>query len=173
MAAQATAAYAIYPPSASLNDVVQALNQGGFENEDICMMVAPTHAIATRVRQANALSDERQASSDAAQLIGWLSEFGAVMIPGVGFFIRSAAYLNALITKKESSAFCGQRGTLMGLGFSQQDARRFENRLREAGVLVYVSCPEKVRSGCALELLRCSGADEAATLEESAMTATA
>jgi hypothetical protein len=173
MAAQAIAAYAIYPPSASLNDVVHALNQGGFENEDICMMVAPRHAIAAKVREANAHSSEREASADAARLIGWLSEFGAVMIPGVGFFIRSAAYFHALIAAKESSALCGNAGTLLGLGFSQTEAKRFENRLRDAGVLVYVSCPGKVRSGWALELLRCSGADEAATLCEAAMATVA
>jgi hypothetical protein len=173
MAASAQAAYALYPHDAVLHDVVHTLNQGGFDNEDICMMVAPTHAIATMVRDANVLSPERGVSADAARMIGWLSKFGAVMIPGVGFFIRSAAFFHALITAKESPAMCGNSRTLVGLGFSQNDAERFESQLRTDGVLVYVSCSEKLKTGWALELLRYAGAQEAAALDERAMVTAA
>ena len=40
------AAYGMYSHDVALKDVVHTLNQAGFENEDICMMLSPTHPIA-------------------------------------------------------------------------------------------------------------------------------
>jgi hypothetical protein len=157
------AAYGIYPEDAVLSDIVKNLNQAGFGNEDICMMLAPSHPIASVVREASLFNTEKQASATTAGLIGWLSEFGAVVIPTVGFFIRSQAYFHALVVTREAASFCGNTRTLVGLGFSAEDAERFEEQL---GVFFYVSCPEGAKTLWAREVLRHSGAREAATLAE-------
>jgi hypothetical protein len=168
------AAYGMYPHHAALQEIVHTLNQAGFVNEDICMMLAPTHPIASVVREASILNAEREASAVTAGLIGWLSEFGAVVIPTVGFFIRSQEFFHALIATEDSPGLCGSSRTLTGLGFSEADAERYENQLRQLGVLVYVSCPENARTNWAIELLRRTGAEEAATLQgELAMEAAA
>ena len=117
MSVNSAAAYGMYPQEVALHDVVHTLNQAGFENEDICMMLAPTHPIATIVREASILNTEREASAVTAGLIGWLSEFGAVVIPTVGFFIRSQAFFHALVVAKDAPALCGSTKTLVGLGF--------------------------------------------------------
>jgi hypothetical protein len=155
----------MYPHDAALNEIVHTLNQAGFGNEDICMMLAPTHPIGRIVREASILNAEREASTATAGLIGWLSEFGAVVIPTVGFFIRSQASFHALVVSRDSPALCGNSHTLVGLGFSESDAERYEKQLREVGVLVYVACPENARTNWAMELLRRTGAKEAAVLE--------
>jgi hypothetical protein len=80
--------------------------------------------------------------------------------------------LHALLEPKDSQAFCGNTSTLVGLGFAEDDAERYEHQLREVGVLVYVSCPESAKTNWAIELLRQTGASEAAMLECEA-TATA
>ena len=54
------AAYGIYPPSAALNDIVDILNHAGFVNEDICMMLSPSHPIAGMVREAGFHDSDRQ-----------------------------------------------------------------------------------------------------------------
>lgn len=171
MAAQPLAAYGIYPDQIALNDVLKTLNHGGFHNESICMMLSPIHPIATVVREANVLNAQREESAVTAGLIGWLAEFGAVVIPNVGFFIRSQKFLHAIIAEKGPLARCDSSRTLVGLGFPEREAERFEERLREVGVLVYVSCPESAKSKWALELLRGAGAEEAGTLEEEELTA--
>ena len=53
MAVTTAAAYGIYSQDVVLTDIVRNLNQAGFENEDICMMLAPTHPIASVVRDAS------------------------------------------------------------------------------------------------------------------------
>src|SRR6266699_3587547 len=159
------AAYGMYSHETPLNEVVRALNQAGFGNENICLMLAPTHPIATIVREASFL-EEREASAVTAGLIGWLSEFGAVVIPTVGFFIRSQAFFHALVVAKDAPALCGSTKTLVGLGFPENDAERFETQLREVGVMVYVSCAESAKTGWAREMLLRTGARETATLEK-------
>jgi len=166
MAVSTQAAYGVYAQDVALQQVVQTLNQFGFDKEDICMMVSPRHPIATTVREANILNAEPETSAAAAGLIGWLMKFGAVMIPTVGLFIRSQAFLQALVVKKDSSSAYGNSKALVGLGFSEGDALRFEQQLREAGVLVYVACPENSKTTWAAELLRRTGARETAMLGE-------
>jgi hypothetical protein len=165
MATNAFAAYGIYPHRVALNDILTSLNDGGVDNESICMMFSPAHPIATVVRDANAMNAERDRGAGTAGLIGWLAKFGAVVIPSVGFFIRSREFFRAIISEKESSSRCSNSGTLMGLGFSKLDADHVDHRLRDVGALVYVSCPESDKTKWALELLRDSGAEESGMVE--------
>ena len=165
MKALTPAAYALYPQEADLNEVVHTLNYAGFANEEICMMLSPSHPMARAVRDASIFNSEQESSAGTAGLIGWLSEFGAVMIPGVGFFIRSQVFFHALMVAHDTPAFCGNSRTLTGLGFSNEEAGAFESQIRQSGVLVYVSCPEVARTNWALEVLRHTGASESATLD--------
>ena len=171
MAVNATAAYGIYSQDAALTDIVRNLNEAGFENENICMMLSPCHPIASIVRDASLFHAEKGTSTVAAGLIGWLSKFGAVLIPTVGFFIRSQAFFHALMVAREAPALCGSTRTLVGLGFSDEEAQRFEDRVHDLGVLVYVSCIENAKTLWALKALQHTGAVETATLEERAIAA--
>lgn len=165
-----SAAYGLYPQDVALMDVVRALNSAGFDNESICMMLSPTHPIASLVRDASVFNSECKSTTVTAALIGWLSEFGAVMIPTVGFFIRSQIFFHALMVAHETPALCENSRTLSGLGFSDDEADRFENQLREVGVLVYIACPESARITWACEILRHTGAREASTLDSHTST---
>jgi hypothetical protein len=128
------------------------------------MMVSPNHPLATVVREANILQAERRAGAETAGIMAWLMKFGAVMIPTVGLFIRSKAFLEALMSTQEASP-AGSRNGLVELGFSEFDAERFESELGD-NVLVYIACPEKAGTSKAIELLRLTGAYETATLEQ-------
>jgi len=166
MVVNTTAAYGIYSQDIALTDIVRNLNQAGFENESICMMLPPGHPIASMVRDASLFNAEKEANAVTTGLIGWLSEFGAVVIPTVGFFIRSQAFFHALMVAREAPVLCGNARTLVGLGFSEKEAERFGDQLGNLGVLVYVSCAESAKTLWAREVLRHTGAQEAATLEE-------
>jgi hypothetical protein len=158
------AAYGVYSEDVQVNDVVHVLNDMGFDNEDICLMLARTHPISNVVREAAFRSTDREASAVAAALIEWLSEFGAVVIRRFGFFIRSQPFRRALVTTREAPALCGNFETLMDLGFPRNDAERLEGQLCEAGALVYVACSESTQARCASEMLQRIGAQEAAEL---------
>jgi hypothetical protein len=164
MSTSGTAAYGIYPRSIALPEVVYALNRAGFENEDICMVLSPAHPDATAVRDAKITDVEPEESATSARMIGWFSEFGAVVIPTIGFFIRSQAFFQALAIEQNLPALSRGSRTLVGLGFSEEEAKRLGHQLSDVGALVYVSCPGMGKASRAIELLRCAGAKEAASL---------
>lgn len=173
MSTNVSAAYGLFPFSIAVSEVVQILNRGGFAPQSVCMMLSPTHPIATIVRESNSHPYEKPESAVMAGLIRWLSEFGAVVIPTFGFFIHSQKFLQALVIERDSIAGCGNRGTLASLGFSNEDAERFEDQMQEGGALLYVSCPKTGQTKLAFELLRASGAHEAGLLESETAIATA
>jgi hypothetical protein len=162
MTANPPAAYGMYSYDVELNQVVSSLNGSGFDKADICMMVSPTHPIANLVREVNILNADRKEGAVTEKFMGWLLEFGAVVIPTVGFLIRSKVFLHALMAS-------GNAGCLSGLGFSERDAARFQKQLREMGVLVYVACAENANAASAVEILRRTGAKEPGLLEQEAV----
>ncbi|HWY60114.1 MAG TPA: hypothetical protein VNZ03_36965 [Terriglobales bacterium] len=159
------AAYGFYAEEVRITDVVNTLNNAGFDNDDICLMLARTHPISTIVCQSGIRNPDREVSAVAAELIEWLSEFGAVVIRSFGFFIRSQTFRRVLVTTREAPALCGSSDTLIDLGFSEKDAGRLENQLCEAGVLVYVACSESAQARWATEMLLRIGAEETAELD--------
>jgi hypothetical protein len=168
MAMHGSAAYGMYPHEAALKEIVHTFNHAGFPNEDICMILAPTHPIARMVREASVLNSERDAGAVTARMIGWLSQFGAVVIPTVGFFIHSQEFFHALLDI-DAPPQCESPKTLAALGLPEGEAERLEDKLEQVGVLVYVSCPRTSNTMGAFELLRQTGAQETATLHPEIM----
>lgn len=166
MAVSTSAAYGMYSRNVELPDVVCRLNREGFGNEDICMVLSPEHPVATRVRDAK-LMDGARGDLASARTIGWVSEFGAVVIPTVGLFIRSENYFRALLLEQDFPTLSRDSRTLAGLGFCEADAKRLGKELSDVGVLVYVSCAEKNKAESAVKLMRLAGASEAASVSRS------
>lgn len=164
MPANGTAAYGMYARNIALPQVVCALNQAGFGNEDICMVLSPAHPDAAILRDATLFSAEQSNCSSGARMIGWFSEFGAVVIPTVGFFIRSRSFFQALLMEQNVPTMSRGSRTLLGLGFPQDEAKRLGTQLSDVGALVYVCCPESAKADGAIELLRQMGAREASSL---------
>lgn len=161
MADRQTAAYGLYPVSVALPDVVGTLNRGGFDNSDICMVLSPAHPDADCVRESDILSNASDRAM-SARLIKWFSRLGAVLIPTVGCFVRSEAFLTAVTSDSSTSALSRGSKMLLELGFSLADAKRLGYQLYDFGALVYVSCRPGSQASGAIELLRDAGAKEAA-----------
>lgn len=165
MITSGTAAYGMYSRNVALPEVVCALNRAGFTNQDICMVLSPAHPDAAPLHEARAFDAPEIDRSMTARMINWFSRFGAVVIPTVGLFVRSHAYLQAFLDEQNAPSLSQGCRTLIGLGFSQDDAKRLGTRLSDVGALVYVSCQESERATGAIELLRRTGAQEAACLK--------
>lgn len=165
MSANVTAAYGMYPRNVALPEVVGALNQAGFDNADICMVLSPAHPDAAAVSDASIYNSEPSTTATSVRMIGWFSGFGAVLIPTVGFFVRSQAFLEALFNEQAPSSLSRGSKALLGLGFSPDDAERLGHQLCDVGALVYVSCRECGKADGAIDLLRNAGAREAASFD--------
>jgi hypothetical protein len=147
-----TAAYGIFPMDIRLDEIVTSLNSAGFECEDICLFLPPSHSIADGVRNMKAAASDFSAEAGLTRMTSWLSTFGGVVIPGVGFFVGSREYLHAL-TKTELAV--GEDGGLLtSLGIAHEAAARYEARVRRDASLVFVSCDGPAQSEWAREILR-------------------
>ena len=163
MSTHGTAAYGIYSRNTALPEVVCALNDAGFDNQEICMVLSPAHPDAAAVRDASVLGDS-SGKSASARMIRWFSEFGAVFIPTVGFFVRSETFISALASDQHLPKLSRGSHTLLNLGFSPEEARRLGQQLADIGALVYIPCKMGIQASGIIDLLRKTGAREAASL---------
>ena len=173
MMANGTAAYGMYSRHVALPEVVCALNQAGFTHQDICMVLSPAHPHAAPLHDASAFNVPEADSTLSARMIDWFSKFGAVVIPTVGLFVRSHAYFQALLNEQNTPSLSQGCRTLIGLGFSQDDAKRLGHRLSDVGALIYVTCREGDKAKRLIELLQRTGAQEAASVKKLAAIASA
>jgi len=158
----------MYSQEVALNEVVHTLNQAGFDNEDICMMLSPTHPIAALVRDASLFNSECASNAVTAGLIGWLSGFGAVLIPTVGFFIRSQAFFRALMVSREAPAFVAMPELWWALDFRTTKPPA----LRTSWACWYTCPARECKNYVGLRSVAPHRAREAATMEQR-LTATA
>jgi hypothetical protein len=162
-----TAAYGIFPMDAQVEEVLQSLNLAGFQSEDICLFLTPAHPIAEGLQTMKfAFSNDLATEASLSDVVAWLSQLGAVVIPGIGFFIASREFLRALMPNDYRSIAVRQGEMMRGLGIPQPDAARYEARVREDATLVFVSCDGSARSHWAREILWRMRAEEVSLLGE-------
>ena len=145
------AAYGLFPMATDLPQVVEALQAAGFPPTDICLVVTPEHPISDAVREVRIGSAWMPSAAGFVDTVGWLSRFGAVVIPGVGFFVGSHLFLKALVSNASTEA--SGNGVLAGLGLPASDIPRYEKRVLRDSFLVYVLCEDAARSSWAREIL--------------------
>jgi hypothetical protein len=70
--------------------------------------------------------------------LGWLAGIGALAIPGVGPLIAAGPIVAALTGVGVGGAIGGITGALAGMGIPEYEAKRYEGRVKEGGVLLSV-----------------------------------
>ena len=80
--------------------------------------------------------------------LGLLAGIGALAIPGVGPFIAAGPIVGALAGLGAGGAVGGFVGALVGMGIPEYEAKRYEGRVKEGGVLlsVHTATSERVKS---------------------------
>jgi hypothetical protein len=161
-----TAAYGIFSMDARLDEVVTSLNAAGFESVNICVFLPPAHPIADVVRNMKSASADFSAEAGFERTVSWLSAFGGVVIPGVGFFVGSREYPHALAQSDCWLESVGNGALLASLGIPEEAAARYEARVRRDATLIFVSCDGSAQSEWAREILRRLHAEEVRSLGE-------
>lgn len=160
-----SAAYGFFPNDSHLESVLQTLNLAGFENEDLCVLI-PAERLAARLKEMDyKVGHDSNKDASPVCVIAWLSTYGAVVIPDIGFFVGSRQYLQALAIAEEFLKK-SEKSVFVGLGISASDAARYESRMHDRASFVFVSCDDVPRSEWARELLSAMGAEEARLLRQ-------
>ena len=98
--------------------------------------------------------------------LGWLAGIGALAIPGVGPLIAAGPIVAALAGVGVGGAVGGLTGALVGMGIPEYEAKRYEGRVKEGGILLSVHCDSSDWTKKAKENLESTGADDVSSTGE-------
>jgi hypothetical protein len=102
--------------------------------------------------------------------LGLLAGIGALAIPGVGPFIAAGPIMGALAGVGVGGAVGGFVGALVGMGIPEYEAKRYEGRIKEGGILLSAHCDTSEQIKRAKDTLKRTGAEDIASTGEAAAT---
>jgi hypothetical protein len=96
---------------------------------------------------------------------------GALAIPGVGPFIAAGPIMGALAGIGVGGAVGGLVGALVGMGIPEYEAKRYEGRVKDGGVLLSAHCDTSEEITRAKDVLKRTGAGDISSSGEEAVGA--
>ena len=100
---------------------------------------------------------------------GLLAGVGLLAIPGLGPFIAAGPIAAGLAAIGVGSAIGGAAGALIGLGLPEFEARRYEDRLKNGGILLSVHCATAEETQRAKNVLNRTGGEDVSSTGESSV----
>jgi len=168
MAGKNTAVFGIYPSRLEVEEAVEHLRRAGFRGTDISVLFQDNQGTKDFAHEKNTKAPEGSATGAiaggiAGGVLGWLTGIGALVIPGLGAFIAAGPIVAALAGVGAVGALGGIIGALVGMGIPEYEARRFEGRIRDGGVLLSVHCDNADWVRRAKEVMRHAGGQDIGT----------
>jgi hypothetical protein len=173
MAGKNTAVFGIYPDRLAVEEAVDHLRTAGFRNTDISVLFPDNQGTKDFAHEKNTKAPEGVTTGVVAGgitggVLGWLTGIGALAIPGLGPFIAAGPIVAALAGAGAVGTLGGIVGALAGMGIPEYEARRYEGRVREGGVLLSVHCDNSDWVKRAKEILEHTGGQDVASAGEKA-----
>lgn len=103
--------------------------------------------------------------------LGWIAGFGAVTIPGVGSYIAAGPILAALSPPTVVAGLGEIVGGLVGLGIAENDAKRFDGKVKKGSILLSVHADNAADIRRAKEVFTRANAEDIGITGEVASTA--
>ena len=174
MTSKNKAVFGIYPNTAVAESAVDRLVNGGFSNDDVSVLMSDVegtkdfaHEKATKAPEGTAVGVTT--GGVVGGTLGLLAGIGALAIPGVGPLIAAGPIMGALAGLGVGGAVGGLVGALVGMGIPEYEAKRYEGRVKDGGVLLSVHCNTTAEITRAKAVLKETGAEDIASSgEESA-----
>lgn len=162
--------FGIYTDRRQVDESVHTLRTDGFRTTDISVLfpdhVGTTEAAYQTGRTAPASAAGKATSGGALAL---LAGIGALAVPGFGSFIVAGPIIGALAGAAAVGTVGGVAGGLIGLGLPEFEAKHYEMRIHDGGILIAVHCDDAEWAQLAMSILVSTGArDVASTVEVSA-----
>jgi len=173
MANKHTAVFGIYPRQASVERGVEALQAAGFPNTDISVLFPANEGTKDFAHEKNTKAPEGATAGAGTGAIlggglGWLVGIGALAIPGLGPFIAAGPIMAALAGVGVGGAIGGLTGALIGMGIPEYEAKRYEGRVKDGGILLSVHSNTADEIKRAKAILEGTGAQDISSTGEAA-----
>jgi heat induced stress protein YflT len=172
MSGKKTAVFGIYKSRLQAEQSVDRLLSAGFGNDDISVLLPDSQSSKEFAHKKDTKAPEGTTAGVTAGgvvggTLGLLAGIGALAIPGVGPFIAAGPIMGALAGLGVGGAVGGLIGALVGMGIPEYEAKRYEGRIKEGGVLLSVHCDTSDEIKRAKELLKTTGAEDISSTGES------
>jgi len=137
------AVFCIAENRAEAISVAEGLRKAGFKESEISFVMADGDSGGEIVMEGNTKAPEGAATGAGSGMLlggalGWAVGIGALAIPGLGPFIAAGPIMAALGGAAIGSAAGGLTGGLVGLGFSEYEAKEYEGYLKDGRALISV-----------------------------------
>lgn len=171
MANKNTAVFGIYKDRLGVEKGVDALKAGGFSNTDISVLFPENEGTKDFAHQKNTKAPEGATTGAGTGALlggglGWLVGIGALAIPGLGPFIAAGPIVAALAGAGAGGIVGGLTGALVGMGIPEYEAKRYEGRVKDGGILLSVHSDTSDETKRAKQLLEGSGAQDISSTGE-------
>ena len=165
------AAFGIYPTRGAVERAVDALRSEGFRNTDISVLYPLNegskdfaHVQASKAPEGLTAGAVTGAALGGA--LGWLAGIGSLAIPGLGPFIAAGPIMAALAGAGAGGAVGGLTGGLVGIGMPEYEAKRYEGRVKDGGILLSVHCDDSEWTKKAKKIMENTGAKDVSSTGE-------
>src|SRR5206468_3001835 len=145
MAGKNTAVFGIYQTVAQAERAVDALTLARFSNSVVSVLYSDAESAKEFAHEKHTKAPEGTTTGAAAGgtiggTLGLLAGIGALAIPGLGPFIAAGPIMATLAGVGVGGAVGGLVGSLVGMGIPEYEAKRYEGRINQGGVLTSVHC---------------------------------
>jgi hypothetical protein len=171
MAGKNTAVFGIVPSITKAEQVVDSLVTAGFRSDDVSVLAPDqqsTKGLATEksTKAPEGATTGATAGGAIGGTLGLLAGLGALAIPGVGPLIAAGPIMGALAGMGAGAATGGLIGALVGMGIPEYEAKRYEGRIKEGGVLISVHCDDSECVDRAKDVLKRNGVEDVSSAGE-------
>src|SRR3954447_15383076 len=171
MAGKNTAAFGLYNSRAQAENAVEALQQAGFRSDDISVLLPDQQSSEEFAHEKNTKAPEGTTTGVSVGgalggTLGLLAGIGALAIPGLGPFIAAGPIMGTLAGAGAGGAVGGLIGALVGMGIPEYEAKRYEGRVREGGILLSVHCDSSDWVDRGKDILKRTGAQDVSSSGE-------
>ena len=171
MAGRNLSAFGIYASREIAENAVDRMLGSGFRNEDISVLLQDNVGTKDFAHEKHTKAPEGTTTGVVAGgiiggTVGLLAGIGVLAIPGLGPLIAAGPIIAALTGIGSGGVLGGIIGALVGLGIPEYEAKRYEGRIKEGGILVSVHCDNADWVMKAKALLKETGAEDIASAGE-------
>ena len=175
MAGKNTAAFGIYSTTSAAERAVDQLTAAGFSNQDVSVLMADRQGSKEFAAEKNTKAPEGATTGAGVGgavggTLGLLAGIGALAIPGVGPLIAAGPIMGALAGLGVGGAVGGVVGALVGLGIPEYEAKRYEGRVKDGGILLSVHCDSSNEVSRAKDILNATGAEDISSSGEKSVS---
>lgn len=137
------AVFCIVDDRAKARKIIERLRASGFQDSEISLVMSHLDgdgdiAVEGHTKAPEGASAGGLGGALLGGALGWAAGIGALAIPGLGPFIAAGPILAALGGATIGGAAGGLAGALIGLGFSEYEAKQYESYLSDGNALISV-----------------------------------